>query len=269
MPPEMFRHYALGVEATRVEGPGNLERVRSESILRRYLPAAPVEIYDVGGGPGAYAFRLAAQGYTVHLLDVVPEHIEQARTRAAEGGPAPASMEVGDARALPRADRSADVALLMGPLYHLVEREDRIASLREAHRVLRPDGMIFAAVISKFASMLDGLARSFFTDPEFSAIVDRDLLDGQHRNPSEHPEYFTTTFFHHPHDLGEELTDAGFQQVEALAVEGPAWLMPQLQQTEPGPARERMLELLARTEGEPSMLGVSAHLIGIGRKTES
>ena len=286
MPPEMFRHYAMGLEAGRLEARGNLERERTESILRRYLPAPPAELYDVGGGTGIYAFPLAAQGYTVHLLDVVPDHIEQARSRAVEvaeaaevteaaevaeaavgtnAAQAPATMEVGDARTLPRADDSVDAVLLLGPLYHLTERADRIAALREARRVLRPGGQVFAAGISRFASMLDGMARSLLDDPQFRSIVDGDLTDGQHRNPGEHPEYFTTTFFHHPRELAGELEDSGFDGAEVLAVEGPAWLLPRLRDAD-DEARQRWMALLERTEKEPSLLGASAHLMGIGRK---
>jgi hypothetical protein len=37
-----------------------------------------------------------------------------------------ASARVGDARQLDEPDGSADAVLLMGPLYHLTEREDRL-----------------------------------------------------------------------------------------------------------------------------------------------
>jgi hypothetical protein len=60
----------------------------------------------------------------VHLLDPVPKHVEQARTASARQPEYPlASAEVGDARRLPHADASADAVLLLGPLYHLVERK--------------------------------------------------------------------------------------------------------------------------------------------------
>ena len=64
-------------------------------------------------------------------------------------------MAVGDARQLNREVQSVDVVLLLGPLYHLTERSARIGALREAHRILRYGGIIFAAGISRFASTLD------------------------------------------------------------------------------------------------------------------
>src|SRR5262249_25732135 len=154
---------------------------------------------------GAYALPLAAEGYAVHLVDPVALHVEQARAASAAQPDAPlASAAVGDARELPLDDASADAVLLLGPLYHLTDAEDRARALREAHRVLRPGGLLAAAAITRFASTLDGIAQGFLLEPGFEAIVERDLADGQHRNPGEHPRWFTTSYFHRPEELERE-----------------------------------------------------------------
>ena len=73
LPPEAQAHYAAEVELDRLsQGTGQLEFVRSQEILSRYLPTPPAVIFDVGGGPGRYAYWLAGQGYLVHLIDGVP-----------------------------------------------------------------------------------------------------------------------------------------------------------------------------------------------------
>src|SRR6266576_18572 len=136
----IVRFYREADEASRLTtGWFQLEHARTEELILRYLPPAPATIIDAGGGSGVYACWLAARGYQVHLIDPVPKHVERARAASsAQPGSPLASAEVGDAGRLLQSDHSADAVLFLGPLYHLVEREDRIACLREAYRVLRP-----------------------------------------------------------------------------------------------------------------------------------
>jgi ubiquinone/menaquinone biosynthesis C-methylase UbiE len=264
---EMAAHYEPGVEKQRLATWGRLEFIRTTEILSRYLPTQPAVIADVGGGPGAYALWLATQGHEVHLLDPMALHVEQARQASAaleKGGLA--SAEQGDARELPFADQSVDVALLLGPLYHLVEEEDRLRALEEARRILRPGGLLAAAAISRFASTYDGLTRGFLAEPEFAAIVECDVRDGQHRNPKRHPDWFTTAYFHHPNELRDEVRSAGFDVDALLAVEGPAgWLSDLSAWLDDDARRDVLLTAVQRVESEPSLLGASAHLLILAR----
>ena len=71
--------YALGFERDRfASGSGALELVRAQTLIQRFLPPAPSEVADVGGGPGRCAVWLAEPGHRVHLVAPVPLHIEQA-----------------------------------------------------------------------------------------------------------------------------------------------------------------------------------------------
>jgi SAM-dependent methyltransferase len=108
-----------------------------------------------------------------------------------------------------------DGVLLLGPLYHLTCRDDRLQALREAYRVVRPGGVIAAAAISRFASTYDGLLRGFLEDSRFEEIVERDVREGQHRNPTGRPEWFTTAYFHHPEELRDEVIEVGFRGAQA------------------------------------------------------
>lgn len=259
LPPEALDHYLAGNERTRLaSGSGRLEFLRSMSIIRRFGPSAPAQILDVGGGTGPYAFELARLGYQVDLVDAVPLHIDQALSHV--DARLLHSATVGDARALSAEDDSYDAVFLMGPLYHLVERDDRLKALRESHRVLRSGGMIFAAAISQYASLFDGFFSGFMNDPVFESIVERDLQDGQHRNPTNHPHYFTSSKFHSPTELELELSEAGFSGVEVRGIEGFGWLLPG------GFDSERLLRFLELVEANPELRAVSAHLMAVGRK---
>lgn len=266
---DIKEHYGTGYEDLRLStGNGKLELERTRELMARFLPPAPAVVLDVGGGPGVYAYGLAGRGYEVHLLDLVPLHIELARSKpASESGRSLAAAVVGDARSLPWPDGFADAALLLGPLYHLTDRVDRLAALREVRRVLKPGGVVLAAGISRFASALDGIREGYLADPDFAAIVERDLADGQHRNPTGRAEYFMDTFFHHPDELREELGQAGFEVSGVFGVEGPGWLTPDFDAWWDDPVRrERLLGLARRLESEPALAGISAHLLAAARK---
>jgi ubiquinone/menaquinone biosynthesis C-methylase UbiE len=260
---EIIAHYEVYEEANRLIKDNPLEFLRTAEIIKRSLNPPPGVIVDIGGGPGVYAAWLARLGYRVHLFDLVPRHVEAAR-RASDTGNLTA--EVADARAVPMSDASADIVLLLGPLYHLVEREDRIAALREAKRILRPAGTVFAAGISRFAPAIDGIVEDLIADPVFRRIVERDLTDGQHRNPTLNPRYFTTAYFHRPEDLLRETEEAGFAETRVIGVEGLGWAVADLDEILADPAaRSRLLDVLRRLEAEPSLLGASPHLLAVAR----
>src|SRR5262249_12066098 len=141
-------------------------------------------VLDDGGGTGAYAFPLAAAGYSVDLVDPVPLHVARAQALSRETGTSLRSVTAGDARRLEFADDTFAAVVMLGPMYHLVDAAPRTQALSEAHRVLIPGGVLISAYISRFASMCDGFKRETLRDDAFAAIVDRDLVDGQHRNPT-------------------------------------------------------------------------------------
>jgi SAM-dependent methyltransferase len=157
--------------------------------------------------------------------------------------------------------------LLFGPLYHLTERAGRLQALREAHRILRPGGILLAVGISRFTSALDGMRQGFLDDPAFVEIVERDLTDGQHRNPMNHPDYFTSAFFHDPKELETEVEESGFLYKRTLPIEGPLWLSSYVtEHFNDQRRREQFLALMRQLEQEPSLLGASAHLLVVARK---
>ncbi|MGI9648475.1 MAG: class I SAM-dependent methyltransferase [Acidimicrobiia bacterium] len=269
IPGEIFDHYSLINEEERLaRGDGPLEEARTRVLIERQLPAPPAEVADIGGGAGAYAHWLAAGGYTVHLRDPMPGHIEIATSASADSATPLASVAVGDGRAIDLPDGSVEAVLLLGPLYHLTEPADRIGCLQEARRVLRPGGVVLAATTRRQTSFPAKVWGNLLADPIFRTIVDRDLAEGQHRNPTGNSGYFTTAYFHRPDDLRTELGEAGFSQVDIRAVEGVGWIMPDFDDRwADEESRAIILEMVALTDSDPDIMGVSPHLLGTGRKT--
>jgi len=266
---DIQRYYALGLEKDRLdEAYFPLERERTRELILRHLPPPPGAVVDVGGAAGAYAFWLAERGYEVHLVDPAPLHVEQAEeeSRARETGRL-ASIQQGDAGHLRFDDGAAAATLMLGPLYHLTDRDERRAALDEARRVLAPGGWLFAAAISRYASLMDSLRGPLFEDDTFARMVERDLTDGQHRNETDNPLYFTTAFFHHPDELAAEVRKAGFTLAGLYALEGPGAFLPDFAaRWNDAGDRQRLLELVRRVEREPTLLGASPHLLAVGQK---
>jgi ubiquinone/menaquinone biosynthesis C-methylase UbiE len=237
-------------------GHGQLEFLRTQELVRRYLPLPPATVLDVGGATGVHAKWLAGDGYSVQLVDPVVEHVEKA---AAVGG---FTASVGDARKLEQGDSSVDVTLLLGPLYHLVEASDRAQALTEARRVTRPAGLVVAAGISRYAGLLEygnaGLLNEE-TAQEFTAS----LATGRNHDD---PTGFTNAYFHHADELRSEFEAAGLRDIVVLGVEGPAAPTMDKASLEEVPALMPSAVLLARMlEADPLMMSASLHFLAFGR----
>ena len=251
-------------------GLGQLELERTKLILNRFLPNPPAKILDIGGATGVYSLWLASKGYEVHLIDQSEKLVQQARIASQNQPDAPiSSLTVGDARSLDYLTKSIDVVLLFGPLYHLTEQEERYQALNEAFRVLKHGGILFAAAISRFASVVDGFLNGFINDPIFTEIVKQDLSDGQHRNPTDKVMYFTDAYFHRPSDLKKEIERIGFKDVHVFPVEGIGAIAIEFDEVwKNEKLKEYLLNVIQMTERENEIIGVSHHLLGVAIKRE-
>ncbi len=267
---EILSFYRQTQESKRLTNDvrGQIEFARTQEIIMRYLPTPPAVVLDIGGGSGPYACWLAKAGYEAHLVDPVNLHIEQAKETSDQQPEHPiASISLGDARELRFSSASADAVLLLGPLYHLIDKSERLLALREASRVLRNGGVIVAAGISRFASLLDFFCKDRLGNPVSRDIVQNDLETGYHRNPTENLEFFTDAYLHRPEELNSEVVEAGFEHQATLAVQGPAWLFRSVESYWADPdQRAAVLDFIRKVEAEPSILGMSSHILAIGTK---
>lgn len=259
--PEIRAYYERGHEVDRLKGrlpSGPLELLRTKEIVLRFIRPAPLDVLDVGGGAGAHAAWLAQRGDRVQLVDPLPLHVEQARETIPK-----ISAELGDARQLAQVDDSVDVVLLLGPLYHLIDRHERLLALSEARRVLRDGGLLFAAAISRFAALLDLLVRlDRLHEPEVLATVSACVESGVFRGAS--AGLFTTAYFHLPREFAREVAEAGFVDTRVFNVEGPGFLVSDFaERWRDERRREAILAAARLIEEEPETLGASSHLLAV------
>ena len=255
MAAEFAEHYATDPEQQRLFGTphGRLEFLRTQELLRRVLtPSASV--LDVGGGTGAHAEWLARDGHAVRLIDIVPAHVEAAAQLAG------VSAAVGDARDLPVEDHSVDVVLSLGPLYHLVDAEDRARALAEARRVLRPGGVLAAAGISRYLSALELGANGDLSSDVLASVAEV-IADGRYDGHAG----FTATHWHTADELRAEVAGAGFAAVTVYGIEGPVWSALDAAGLAEFSARVPAALRCARlVETDPLLINTSAHLLAIG-----
>ncbi len=268
---EVFEFYNAGAEKGRLEkGLGKVELYRTKEILRKYITKPNNTIYDIGGGIGIYSSWLTKLGNDVHLLELAPSAVEYAVNNQSENNNFVA--EACDARNVNRPDESADMVLLMGPLYHLQDRNDRLKVLNEAKRVLKKDGLLFTVGISKYSSTTWALStygqdNNFLDDDIYINMIENELSSGIHNRPKEYPFIIAQSYFHTPLELQREVESVGFKTIQKHAIEGVIWFTPCLDEKwNVISSRERLLNIVRQTENEGEIMGMSPHFMIVSKK---
>lgn len=267
---EVYEFYNNGAEIDRLEHSlGAVEFYRSKEIISKYLNGS-LTIYDIGGGIGKYSQYLAELGHDVTLVELAPNAVEYANAHM--NPKFTYKVKVGDARNLDLPSDSADIVLLMGPLYHLQNKDDRSLVLNEVRRVLKNGGLLFAAGISKFSSTtwalsVYGNGCDYIDDDIYFDMISRELSTGKHIRPEKYPFFIANAYFHTIDKLRDEISDFGFDIKESTAVEGCVWITPKLDEKwENEDSRKRLLEIIHATEHEETIMGISPHIMVTAEK---
>lgn len=266
--PNLVEHY---YDLSSAKEWARLERYRTEyaltsRALKEHLPDPPVAVLDCGGGPGRYAIDLAKQGYTVTLFDLSAINLSFARTQAHAAKVTLAGYEHGTATDLSRfTDASFDVVVMLGPLYHLTQLSDRQAALREAHRVLKPGGLLVAAFITNYAYLRYLLKEKPEQLHERAAEVAEFWQTGVLPAPLQDGSEFIAHLLP-PSDVQPFVESFGFRQRALIGVEGLSTLIDEKLNALQGEAWEAWVDLNYRVANDPTLLGASDHLVCIAER---
>ena len=241
-----------------------LERDIMLRYLEKYLPARG-RILEVGAATGFYTLHLARQGYFVLAIDLAPEMVKGLEKRAFEAGlQNRVKCHAGDARHLSGIPLAYfDAALVMGPLYHLVLREDRLLALEQTFTCLKPGGVVFSAFVSRFGFLGDvikEIPEAIHFEKELAYLMEHGHDIG--RPPvGNFRGYFATM-----DEIAPLHEEAGFQMITLAGVEPVISADDESYNRLAGETRRLWSDLLLKVSTEPSMVASSRHVLYIGRK---
>jgi len=244
-----------------------LERDITWRYLEKYLPPTGANLLEIGAATGQYTLELARRGYKVLAIDLSPELVVKAGIRTAEAGLTErVEFRVGDIRTLTDLKAVAfDAALVMGPLYHLVQREDRLLALNQVYQSLKPGGILFSTWISRFGIFGDLLKK--MPDIIFrKEIITSDLERGRD------PDWYRSKngsfrgYFAKVDEILPIHAEAGFRTLELAGVEPAISADDASYNCLSGESRKLWLDLLFKLSSEPSMVASSRHMLYVGKK---
>ncbi len=248
-----------------------LDRHRTEfavcmRALDEYLPPPPATVLDIGGGPGRYAIALTKRGYRVTLFDLSKTCLDLAERKADEAGVRLEGYRQGNAVDLGfYRERSFDVALLMGPLYHLQLQNDRALAVREVHRVLKPGGRVFSAFITRYAPFRWAARNDPDWVPSHKELLDTGIFQKAPVPPTAGVG-FTSAYFAHPSEVKPLMEAGGFETSDLIGCEGMISLIEEKINEFSGQAFEFWVDLNYKVGKDPSLHGAAEHLLYIGRR---
>jgi ubiquinone/menaquinone biosynthesis C-methylase UbiE len=232
----------------------------TKRYLDEYITGDNLEIFDIGGGPGRYAMYLAEKGHKVSLLDLSKINIEVAKERSLAKGIKLENYIHGNALELDEYGQKYDVILLMGPLYHLVDEEDRRTCIEGALNLLKPNGIIVASFISNYAPIQNYLKNLYPIDSidELLVFLDNGISDGY--------KGFTQAYFTDPKEAMELMNSFGLQEIIFAGVEN----ILNYKEKEINMLEEeeymKWLDICYKLSQDKNVIGTSEHFLYIGRK---
>jgi ubiquinone/menaquinone biosynthesis C-methylase UbiE len=268
------RFYSISAERewARLDQPvdGRLEFAVHKAWIARFMPPAPARVLDIGGGPGRFSVWLAEQGYQATLADLSPDLLALARKKAVEAGVELEGIVEANAMDLSQfVDGSFDAVLCMGPLYHLVDEDDRKSVVSELLRVLKPGGRVFTA----FLNRLQTLRVAVNQDIPFFTPYTADMIKSYHYTGvldwQGIPGTFNLAYLFWPRDIAPFMEAAGFETTEMISSQSNGADVQKhlalFAERQPELYEWAMAEFIEQAN-EPSILGSGFHILYIGRK---
>lgn len=239
---------------------GSVEFLTTLRYIEKYINPGD-RVIEIGAGTGRYSHALARQGYTVDAVELIGHNIEVFRKNTLPSE----NITITQGNALDLSsfqDSTYDITLLLGPLYHLYSIEDKRQALREAIRVTKPGGIVFAAYVISDGCLLDeGFNRGNINVAEY---IEKGLIHGKtFAAKSEPKDLFELV---RKEDIDELMSAFPTTRLHYVASDGCALFMREAIDRMDDETFELYLQYHFATCERSDLAGVTSHSIDIFRK---
>lgn len=219
--------------------------------LHRFLKPG-MQILDIGAGTGRYASALMAEGYSVKAVELVKRNIDVFLERVPG-----ADVVKGDARNMPFIpDATADITLLLGPLYHLIGDEQKLMALKEAKRVTKPDGFVFVAYLMNEYSILSYC----FDEERIADLMARGVVDNDFHIRAQDDELYD---YVRMEDVNRLNAMAGLERVTVFSPDGAADYMRTRLNRMSDETFRLFIEYQKRISERMDLIGAGSHIVDV------
>lgn len=239
---------------------GTVEFLTTMRYIEKYLKSGD-RVLEIGAGTGRYSHALARQGYTVNAVELIEHNIEVFRKNTL----ADENISVIQGNALDLSvfpDHQYDITLLLGPLYHLYSKEDKQQAIREAIRVTKQGGIIFAAYVISDGCLLDeGFNRSNINVAEYikNGLIDPETFAAK----SEPKDLFELV---RKEDIDDLMSIFPVTRLHYVATDGCALFMREAIDAMDNETFQLYLKYHFATCEREDLLGITSHAVDIFKK---
>lgn len=239
-----------------------VEFLTTIDVLEHYINLGK-KIIDVGCGVGVYSSFYAKMGVDVTALDIVPQHIEKLK-KIANDEHFDIKAVVGDATNLECFESdSFDVVMCMGPLYHMIDYNERVACISESKRIAKKDGIVIFSYISPL-SVLPCVVRGDTT--RLSKELIEKIVDEHMVSSNDDCCFWTDCYYYSPKQIENELKNMGFEIIDHVATDGQSIAFQSMVNSLDESQFELWLSYHQKVCREPSIIGVSNHGLIVAKK---
>lgn len=259
MSTELEKYYNKFCEEKRLtRRHGYVEYVTSMKYIHEYLPQGKketIKILDVGAGTGRYSVQLAGEGYDVTAVELVKYNLGILKSKKSS-----VKAYQGNALNLSRFEADQfDMVLVFGPMYHLYTKEDKVKALKEAKRVVKPDGIILVAYcMNEYSILTYGFKEGHMKE----SIRNQKVDDSFHVQSKEEDLYDYVRI----EDIDAIDQAAGVKREKLIAADGPANYMRTVLNAMDEETYQLFIQYHLSTCERKDLLGASAHTLDIVRK---